>query len=79
MTLPIKASINPSLTRKLILNKHPKQRISQEAVQLTAELLRLFILEARNRASVEVSARHYNYTVRMSLLLGRQLTPACNS
>ena len=50
-----KATINPSLARKLILSKHPKQRISNEAIQLTSELLRLFVLEARNRASVEVS------------------------
>jgi hypothetical protein len=40
----------------MLLRKHPKQRISNEAVQLTGELLRLFILEARNRAAIEVSA-----------------------
>ena len=50
-----KATINHSLVRKLLLCKHPKQRVSLEAVELTAELLRFFILDAKNRASVEVS------------------------
>lgn len=55
ITSTSKATITDSLARKLVLIRHPKQKISNEAIQLTAELLRVFILEARNRASVEVS------------------------
>ncbi|KAI2498996.1 hypothetical protein MHU86_15500 [Fragilaria crotonensis] len=53
ITSTSKATITDSLARKLVLIRHPKQKISNEAIQLTAELLRVFILEARNRASVE--------------------------
>jgi hypothetical protein len=55
MTTHRNTTLSSSLTRKLILSKHPKQRISNEAVVTTSELLRLFILEARSRASLEVS------------------------
>lgn len=48
------SKIEPSLTKQLILHNNPKQKISSEAVQVAAELLRLFIVEARQRAVVEV-------------------------
>lgn len=48
-------SLEPALTKKLLLQKQPKQRITNEAVLLANELLRLFIVETRQRAAVEVS------------------------
>jgi hypothetical protein len=46
--------LEPSLTRKLLLQHHPNQRITNDAVNAANELLRLFIIEARHRAAVEV-------------------------
>jgi CENP-S associating Centromere protein X len=46
--------VDPGLARALILKNHPKQRISNEASEAIAELIRLFVLEGRNRALVEV-------------------------
>ena len=43
----------PSLARKLILRHHPDQRISSDGLIAATELLRLFVREAINRASVE--------------------------
>ena len=48
-------TMEPALTKKLILHRHSKQRITSEAVVMANELLRLFIVEARQRAAVEVS------------------------
>mmetsp|Transcript_25573 Transcript_25573/g.46318 ORF Transcript_25573/g.46318 Transcript_25573/m.46318 type:complete len:124 (-) Transcript_25573:87-458(-) len=45
--------LEPSLTRKLLLQHHPNQRITNDAVNAANELLRLFIIEARHRAAVE--------------------------
>jgi hypothetical protein len=49
------ATMEPALTKKLLLQKQPKQRISNEAIVTANELLRLFVVEARQRASIEVS------------------------
>lgn len=46
-------TIEPALTKKLLLLRHSKQRVSGDAALLSSELLRLFVLEARNRAAVE--------------------------
>ena len=48
------ASINPALTKKLLLFNNPNQRIANDAVDAAGELIRLFITEARFRASIEV-------------------------
>lgn len=49
-------TVNPELVRQLVMkkgtNKNSK-RCSQEAVSAASELLRLFIVEARSRASIE--------------------------
>lgn len=45
---------SPDLTRRLLLQRHPNQRISNDAVELANEMLRIFIVEARERAAVEV-------------------------
>ena len=48
-------TIEPALTKKLLLLRQPKQqRITTEAVLMANELLRLFIVEARQRAAIEV-------------------------
>ena len=41
------------LTKKLLLHRHANERINPEAVHTANELLRLFIIEARQRAAVE--------------------------
>mmetsp|Transcript_28633 Transcript_28633/g.44518 ORF Transcript_28633/g.44518 Transcript_28633/m.44518 type:complete len:104 (-) Transcript_28633:1167-1478(-) len=51
-------SFEASLTRRLMLLRRPVQKTSNDAVILTAELLRLFILEARNRAVAEAEFEH---------------------
>jgi hypothetical protein len=45
--------VEPSLAKKLLLLNNPKQKIANEAAQMAAELLRLFIIEARQRAAIE--------------------------
>mmetsp|Transcript_3636 Transcript_3636/g.5424 ORF Transcript_3636/g.5424 Transcript_3636/m.5424 type:complete len:129 (+) Transcript_3636:146-532(+) len=45
--------LDASLARKLILRHHPDQRISSDGLITATELLRLFVREAINRASVE--------------------------
>jgi len=47
--------MEPALTKKLLLQRQRKQRISNEAVLMANELLRLFVVEARQRAALEVS------------------------
>ena len=55
-----KPALDSGLTRKLLLQNHPKQqRISSDALQMASELLRLFIVEAKQRASVEVRAKKW--------------------
>ena len=48
-----KESIETSLTRKLLLRHHPTLRISNDVIVSATGLLRIFIVEARHRASVE--------------------------
>jgi hypothetical protein len=51
------SSMDPALIKKLLLLRHPKHRISNDAVLLAGELLRLFVIDARQRAAVEVSSK----------------------
>lgn len=46
-------NIPDSLTRKLITLRQPKQKLSTDAVAVASELLRLFLCESLDRASVE--------------------------
>jgi hypothetical protein len=55
MTEAASTTMEPALTKKLLLQKQPKQRISNDAIVTANELLRLFVVEARQRASIEVS------------------------
>jgi hypothetical protein len=54
-------TLEPALTKKLLLLGQPKQRITSEAVLMANELLRLFIVEARQRAAIEV--RRYVFVI----------------
>lgn len=45
--------ISTSLMKKLLLGNQPDQKVSNEALEAASFLLRQFIVEARNRASVE--------------------------
>jgi hypothetical protein len=42
-----------SLTRQLLTLHHPNQKFTNDAITLSSELLRLFIIEARRRAAIE--------------------------
>lgn len=46
--------LNPNLTRKLLQLKNPNQRFKSDAILAAGELIRLLIVEARNRAAIEV-------------------------
>ncbi|KAL7473419.1 hypothetical protein ACHAXS_013873 [Conticribra weissflogii] len=46
-------TIPPPLIQQCLHLHHPDQKFSKEAVDLTSELLRLFVLEARRRAAIE--------------------------
>jgi hypothetical protein len=56
-------TLEPALTKKLLLLGQPKQRITGEAVLMANELLRLFIVEARQRAAIEVGDHARAYRV----------------
>ena len=60
-------SLQPELTQRLLQlhsnEGHPK-RIPNETAKAASELLRLFIIEARSRASIEVSKRCKRKTLR---------------
>jgi hypothetical protein len=59
-----KQPFSAALTRKLILSavENEKQtKISNEAVRLTAELLRLFVIEARHRASIQAECEQESH------------------
>ena len=43
-------SVPTSLTKQLLQLHHPDQKVSNEAVELSSEFLKLFIIEARRRA-----------------------------
>ena len=45
--------LEPSLVRKLLMRRHPKQRFSNDAVVAATELMRKFIVETRDRAAME--------------------------
>ena len=47
--------VSPPLTKQLLQLHHPDQKYSNEAIELSTELLKLFIVEARRRAKIEVS------------------------
>ena len=47
-------SIPTSLTKQILQLNHPHQKFSNEAIELTSEFMKLFIIEARRRASIEV-------------------------
>ena len=49
-----KTEIDPALMRKLMFPDNPNQRITNEALETAGFLLRQFIIEARDRACVEV-------------------------
>jgi hypothetical protein len=54
----VEPCIEPELTRNLLQfrqNDGQPKRITTETAKAASELLRLFILEARSRASIEVS------------------------
>lgn len=46
-------TVPPSLTRQLLTLHHPNQKFTNDAITLSSELLRLFIIEARRRAAIE--------------------------
>lgn len=48
-------NIPPSLTKQHLQLRHPEQKYSNDAVELSSEFLKLFIVEARRRAAIEVS------------------------
>ena len=50
---PLSDQLEPSLVRKLLTRRHPDQRFSHDAILAATELMRLFILEARERAAME--------------------------
>ena len=49
------AKIPPSLAKQCLQLHHPKQKFSNDAVELSSEFLKLFVVEARRRAAIEVS------------------------
>ena len=46
--------MDSNLTKKLLQLKNPEQRYTNDAIDSANELIRLFIVEARQRASIEV-------------------------
>ncbi|KAL7531187.1 hypothetical protein ACHAXR_003886 [Thalassiosira sp. AJA248-18] len=46
-------TIPSSITKQCLQLHHPDQRFSNEAVELSSELLRMFVVEARRRAAIE--------------------------
>ena len=51
--VPLSEQLEPSLVRKLLARRHPDQRFHNDAVLAATELIRRFVLEARERAAVE--------------------------
>mmetsp|Transcript_21022 Transcript_21022/g.29677 ORF Transcript_21022/g.29677 Transcript_21022/m.29677 type:complete len:125 (-) Transcript_21022:341-715(-) len=52
------ATFDTGLTKQLILHHQPKERIHADAVLTANELLRLFVVEARQRAAVEAECEN---------------------
>mmetsp|Transcript_7142 Transcript_7142/g.15479 ORF Transcript_7142/g.15479 Transcript_7142/m.15479 type:complete len:108 (-) Transcript_7142:289-612(-) len=46
-------TIPSALTRQCLQLHHPNQRISNDAIELTSEFLKMFVVEARRRAAIE--------------------------
>mmetsp|Transcript_5909 Transcript_5909/g.10790 ORF Transcript_5909/g.10790 Transcript_5909/m.10790 type:complete len:108 (+) Transcript_5909:48-371(+) len=46
-------TIPSTLTRQCLQLHHPNQRISNDAIELTSEFLKMFVVEARRRAAIE--------------------------
>ena len=51
--VPMSDQLEPSLVRKLLARRHPDQRFHNDAILAASELIRRFVLEARERAAVE--------------------------
>ena len=51
--VPLSDQLEPSLVQKLLARRHPDQRFHNDAILAASELIRRFILEARERAAVE--------------------------
>mmetsp|Transcript_32005 Transcript_32005/g.54630 ORF Transcript_32005/g.54630 Transcript_32005/m.54630 type:complete len:97 (-) Transcript_32005:243-533(-) len=45
--------IPSNLTKQCLQLHHPNQRFSNDAIELSSEFLRMFVLEARRRAAIE--------------------------
>lgn len=56
-TTTLKEAFHPDLVRKLMAT-HTDTRVSSEALVAIGELLRLFVSEAKDRASVEAECDH---------------------
>jgi len=56
-------SVPTSLTKQLLQLHHPDQKISNEAVELSSEFLKLFLQEARRRAAIEVCLWCYYFVL----------------
>ena len=61
--------VPPPLTKQLLQLHHPDQKYSNEAIELSAELLKLFIVEARRRAKIEVSYIGYSLLYIFALVI----------
>ena len=55
--------ISTDLTKKLLFGHLPNQKVTNEALEAASFLLRQFIVEARNRASVEVSYIYFSLSL----------------
>jgi len=62
-------SVPTSLTKQLLQLHHPDQKISNEAVELSSEFLKLLIQEARRRAAIEVCLWCYYFVLPDMLFL----------
>ena len=51
---PSTATIPTSLIRQCITLHHPNHKISNDALEMASEFIRLVVIEARRRASIEV-------------------------
>lgn len=49
------ATIRPELSRKLLSHVGCEKRIPNETAEAVSEVLRMFVIEARARATIEVS------------------------
>lgn len=47
------ATVPSSLTKQCLQLHHPEQRFNKDAIELSSEFLKLFVVEARRRAAIE--------------------------